>query len=105
MDDQDLIWESTKENCREKHKTNVAGYIYIYIYIYNIVIFEGNIHKISRSIRCKKREKYAQKKKKFIQDNIYVIRQFTYVYGVTEISLFLRKNTRCGSTVFSLKTT
>ena len=54
---------------------------------------------------AKKEKNMRKKKKKFIQDNIYVIQQFTYVYGVTEISLFLRKNTRCGSTVFSLKTT
>ena len=39
------------------------------------------------------------------QDSVYVIRQFAYVYGVAGISLFLGKNTECGSTVFSLKTT
>ena len=77
----------------------------IYIYIYNIVIFEGNIHKSSCSVRCKNIEKYVPKKKKITQDNIYTVRQFIYVHRVAEISLFSMKNTRCGSTVFSLKTT
>ena len=37
------------------------------------------------------------------QNNIYVVRQFTYVYGVAGISLFSWKNTECGSTVFLSK--
>ena len=37
------------------------------------------------------------------QDSIYVVRQFTYVYGVIRISLFSWKNTECGSTVFLSK--
>jgi len=42
-------------------------------------------------------------KKTITQDNIYVFRQFAYVHEVTEISLFLKKNTRCSSTIFSLE--
>ena len=55
-------------------------------------------------MRCKNRVKYAPKKT-IIQDNIYVIRQFAYIYEVAEILLFKRKITRYGrsSIVFSLK--
>jgi len=49
----------------------------------------------------KAREKYAPKKT-ITQDNIYVVCQFVYVYRVAKISLFSGKNTRCGSTIFSL---
>lgn len=43
------------------------------------------------------------KKNNYIQDSIYIVRQFPYVHGVAVISQFSRKNTRCGNTVFSLK--
>ena len=36
------------------------------------VCVEGNIYEISRSMRCKNREKYASKKT-ITQDNIYVV--------------------------------
>jgi len=51
---------------------------------------------------CKIREKYARKKT-ITQDNIYVIRQLTYIHRVVVISLFIEKRkkyTRRGSTVF-----
>lgn len=50
----------------------------------------------------KEEKKYAQKKI-IIQYSIYVVQQFAYVYGVLGISLFTWKNTRYGSTTFSLK--
>ena len=31
-------------------------------------------------------------RQRITQDNIYVVRQFAYVHGVVEISLFIRKN-------------
>ena len=31
-------------------------------------------------------------RQRITQDNIYVVRQFAYVHGVIEISLFIRKN-------------
>ena len=34
------------------------------------------------------------------QDSIYVVWQFAYIHGIAGISLFSRKNTKCGSTVF-----
>ena len=34
-----------------------------------------------------------EKEQSHAQDNIYVVRQFAYVHGVTGISLFSRKNT------------
>lgn len=40
------------------------------------------------------------KKKKITQNNIYVVWQFVYVYGVAMILLFTRKNIRGGNTVF-----
>ena len=36
-------------------------------------------------------------------DSIYMVRQFAYVHEVVRISLLIRKNTRCGSIVLSLK--
>ena len=65
-------------------------------------VIEWNNHKISRSMRCKYKEKYASKKT-ITQDNIYIVRQFAYVQGIEGISLFLGKYTRCASTVLSLK--
>ena len=45
-----------------------------------------------------------KKKKSYAQDNIYVVRQFAYVYGAAEISLLSEKNTKSSSTIFlSLK--
>ena len=46
-------------------------------------------------MRCKNREKNIRQKNKnnHTQDSIYVVRQFTYVYGVAGISLFSWKNT------------
>ena len=63
-----------------------------------------NFHEMFRSMRCKNREKYGSKKT-ITHDNIYVVRQFAYVYEVVGISLFLEKNTRYGNTIFSFKTT
>ena len=34
------------------------------------------------------------------QNNIYVVRQFAYVHGVTEISLLSRKKIQSAATVF-----
>ena len=48
---------------------------------------------------------YTKKKKNHTQDNIYVVREFAFVYRVAWISLFSRKKIECNSTVFSLKTT
>ena len=46
------------------------------------------------------KEKYALKKT-IVQDNIYVVWQFAYVYEVAMISLFTQwKNTNCNNTVF-----
>ena len=42
-------------------------------------------------------------KKTITQDIIYMVRQFTYVHEIAEISLFSGKSTRCGSIVFTLK--
>ena len=42
----------------------------------------------------KKKRKYTQKKQLHVQDNIYIIRQFVYGYGVAEISLLSGKNTK-----------
>ena len=43
----------------------------------------------------KKEEKiHAKKKQLHAQDNIYIIRQFVYVYGVAEILLLSGKNTK-----------
>ena len=42
----------------------------------------------------KKRENTRKKKQLYVQDNIYIIRQFVYVYGVAEISLLSGKNTK-----------
>ena len=64
---------------------------------------KGNIHKILRSVRCKKKKRKNMSKKTIIQYNIYVVRQFSYVHGVVEILLFSEKNTRCSSIVISLK--
>ena len=60
---------------------------------------DGNMYEILRPVRCKNREKYTQKNN-YTQENIYVVRKFFYVYGLTRFSLFLGKNTECGSTVF-----
>ena len=54
-------------------------------------------------MRCKSRVKYTPKKNNHTQDSIYVVRQFAYVHEVAGISLFSEKNTKCGSTFFSLK--
>jgi len=43
--------------------------------------------------------------KKIAQDNIYIVQKFAYVQRVIVISLFLGKNTRCGSTNFLSQTT
>ena len=67
-----------------------------------LLCFEGNIHEILRSVRCKYIEKYALKKT-ITQNNIYVVWQFAYVYRVVGISIFSGKNTICNSTVFFLK--
>ena len=66
------------------------------------VVNKGNIHEISRSIRCKNRGKKNVLKKTIIQNNIYVVQQFAYVYKVVVILLFIGKNIRCGSIVFGL---
>lgn len=51
----------------------------------------------------KNREKHVSKKI-ITQDSIYMVQQFTYVHEIAEISLFLRKSTRCGRTFFPQKT-
>ena len=61
------------------------------------------MYEIPRPVRCKNKEKYTPKKKNHTQDGIYVVQQIVYVHEVTRISLFLRKNTGYGCTVFSLK--
>ena len=43
----------------------------------------------------KNRENTRQRKQSHAQDNIYVVQQFAYVYGVAGISLLLGKNTKC----------
>ena len=49
----------------------------------------------SQPVTNKNREKHTPKKKQsHAQNNIYVIRQFAYVHGVTGISLLSRKNTK-----------
>ena len=53
----------------------------------------------------KNRENTRQRKQSHAQDNIYVVQQFAYVYGVAGISLLLGKNTEyknCGYNLFSL---
>ena len=40
------------------------------------------------------------KKNNHTQNSIYVVWQFAYIHGVTEISLFSGKNTKCSSTIF-----
>ena len=53
----------------------------------------------------KNRENTRQRKQSHTQDNIYVVQQFAYVYGVVGISLLLGKNTEyknCGYNLFSL---
>ena len=68
---------------------------------------DGNVHKISRYVRCNNKYIYIYiyrlKKNNHTQDSIYVICQFTYVHRVVRILLFLGKNTRCDSAVFSHK--
>ena len=61
------------------------------------------MYKIPRPVRCKNREKYTSKKNNHTQDSIYVVWQLAYVHGVVGFSLFLRKNTECGSTIFLSK--
>ena len=63
-----------------------------------------NIHEISRSVRCKNREKYAPKKT-IIQDNIYVIQQIAYVHGVAGISPFTGKKIQDMAIQFSFSKT
>ena len=60
------------------------------------------MYEIYRSVRYKNRENICAKEKKNnrTQDSIYVVRQFAYVYEVTEILLFAGKNTQCDSTIF-----
>ena len=88
------------------------GLVFLFLFLFFFLVFffffffwwEGvkNIHEISRSVRCKNREKYAPKKT-IIQDNIYFVRQFAYVNKVAVILLFTRKKyIRGGSIVFSL---
>ena len=49
----------------------------------------------SQPVTNKNRKKHTSKKKQsHAQNNIYVIRQFAYVHGVTGISLLSRKNTK-----------
>ena len=66
---------------------------------------DRNIHKILKSVKCKNRENIYihQRKNNHTQDSIYVVWQFAYIHEVVGISLFLGKNTRCDSTIFSLK--
>ena len=54
-------------------------------------------------MRCKNREKIMPKKNNYTQDSIYVVWQFAYVHGVIGISLFLGKNTECGSKILLSK--
>ena len=54
----------------------------------------GNSIKIPTCEKQKKnRENIRQTKQSNAQGNIYVVRQFAYVYGVSEISLLSGKNT------------
>ena len=48
-------------------------------------------------------KKYTPKKNNHTQDNIYVVWQFAYIHRVAGISLFLVKNTKCGSMIFLSK--
>ena len=57
-----------------------------------------NQHEIPKPVKNKNREKHTSKKNNYSQYSIYVVRQFAYVHGVARISLFLGKNTECGST-------
>ena len=51
----------------------------------------------SQPMRNKKnRENTRQRKQSHAQDNIYVVRQFTYVHGVARISLLSGKSIKCG---------
>ena len=47
---------------------------------------------------------HAKEKQSHAQDNIYVVRQFAYVYGVVRISLLSEKKYRVqlAATIFSL---
>ena len=44
-----------------------------------------------------------RQRKTITQDSIYVVQQFSYVHRVAGISLFMEKNTRYSSTIFSLR--
>ena len=46
------------------------------------------MYEIPRPVRCKIIVKYKPKKNNHIEDSIYVVRQFAYVYGIAGISLF-----------------
>ena len=58
------------------------------------------MYEILIPVRCKNREKYTPKKNSHTQDRIYVVRELAYIHGVVGISLFSRKNTECGNTIF-----
>ena len=71
------------------------------------IITVGNIHEISKSVRCKnrKKKKKGTLKKKIIQDNIYVVQQFAYVDKVVVIHYFQGKIQDAIAKFFSLQTT
>ena len=54
--------------------------------------FVGNLTKIpTYKLQNRPKENTRQRKKSHAQDNIYVVRQFAYVYGVAGISLLSGK--------------
>ena len=54
---------------------------------------------------AKKIEKIYAKEKTITQDNIYIIRQFAYIYKVTMIYYFMEKTQDATLQCFSLSTT
>ena len=66
-------------------------------------LVKGIYTKFPRLWDAKIEKKYMPKINNYTKDSIYMVQQFAYVHGVARISQFSGKNTRCGSTVFSLK--
>ena len=65
----------------------------------------GNITKFRDLWDAKYIIKKYVSKKTITQDIFTWFEKFAYIHGIAKISLFARKNTRCGSTFFYLKTT
>ena len=47
-----------------------------------LLLYDGNMYEIPKSVSCKNIEK-----ENHMQDNTYVVRQFSYIHGVITISL------------------